>query len=227
MVTNIWRRRLFKTQIYAGICFFAAGLCFFPRQTAQSASDALGVCLTVLIPSLFPFFAVSAFAVSCGAARDIGRLFEKPVRWLFNVPGACASAFILGLIGGYPVGAKTAIGLYEQKLCSKTECERLLAFCNNSGPAFILGVAGLSVFGTARAGVLLYGAHVLASVLVGLVFRFYGRDFSYSRRTRASDQVAARACPRRGANAGKKAERRHPKRFSLLFCRRLWLSLQP
>ena len=95
------------------------------------------------------------------------------MRPLFHVSGACASAFALGFVGGYPVGAKTAISLYEKGMCTRTEAERLLAFCNNSGPAFILGVVGAGIFASSTVGVLLYLAHALASVCVGLMFRFY------------------------------------------------------
>lgn len=93
---------------------------------------------------------------------------------LFRVGGACSGAFLLGILGGYPVGAKTAISLYEKGKVTKAEAERLLSFCNNSGPAFILGVVGAGIFASSAAGLLLYGAHVAASVLVGLIFRLYG-----------------------------------------------------
>ena len=49
----------------------------------------------------------------------------------------------------------------------------LLAFCNNSGPAFILGVVGAGVFASSRVGVLLYLAHAAASICIGILFRFY------------------------------------------------------
>ncbi|MEG1778158.1 MAG: sporulation protein, partial [Angelakisella sp.] len=115
-------------------------------------------------------------AVQTGLAEYIGRFFEAPMRLLFGVPGACAPAFILGIIGGYPVGAKTALTLYQNRLCSKTEAERLLAFCNNCGPAFILGTVGSAVFGDMRVGILLYASHILASIAVGIIFRFYHRE---------------------------------------------------
>ena len=63
---------------------------------------------------------------------------------------------------------------FAQLLMSKKAAERLLAFCNNSGPAFILGVVGAGIFGDSRVGFLLYLTHALASLLVGLLFRFYG-----------------------------------------------------
>ena len=121
-------------------------LMLYPQPSMEAAKSGLALCYNVIIPSLFPFFVLSSLVVELGLAGYLGRLLEGLMRPLFHVSGACASAFALGFIGGYPVGAKTAISLYENGMCTKTEAERLLAFCNNSGPAFILGVVGAGVF---------------------------------------------------------------------------------
>ena len=139
-------------------------LMLYPQPSMEAAKSGLALCYNVIIPSLFPFFVLSSLVVELGLAGYLGRLLEGLMRPLFHVSGACASAFALGFIGGYPVGAKTAISLYENGMCTKTEAERLLAFCNNSGPAFILGVVGAGVFASSRVGVLLYLAHAAASI---------------------------------------------------------------
>ncbi|MCI8478508.1 MAG: sporulation protein [Oscillospiraceae bacterium] len=144
-----------------------------PQESMKAAKAGLTLCYDVIIPSLFPFFVLSALVVELGLASYLGRALEGIMRPLFRVGGVCASAFALGFVGGYPVGAKTAINLYEKGLCTKTEAERLLSFCNNSGPAFILGVVGAGVFASSTVGVLLYLAHAAASVCVGILFRFY------------------------------------------------------
>ena len=151
-----------------------AALVISPGEAINGAKDGLALCFNVIVPSLFPFFVLSSLVVDLGLAAYLGRAMEGLMRPLFRVSGSCAAAVALGFIGGYPVGARTALQLYEQGLCSKTEAERLLAFCNNSGPAFILGVVGAGVFGDSRVGLLLYLTHALASLLVGLLFRFYG-----------------------------------------------------
>lgn len=149
------------------------GLMFYPKEAMEAAKSGLTLCYNVIIPSLFPFFVLSSLVVELGLAGYLGRMLEGIMRPLFNVSGACASAFALGFIGGYPVGAKTAINLYEKGMCTKTEAERLLSFCNNSGPAFILGVVGAGIFSSSRVGLLLYLAHITASICVGILFRFY------------------------------------------------------
>ena len=151
-----------------------AALVISPGEAINGAKDGLALCFNVIVPSLFPFFVLSSLVVDLGLAAYLGRAMEGLMRPLFRVSGSCAAAVALGFIGGYPVGARTALQLYEQGLCSKTEAERLLAFCNNSGPAFILGVVGAGVFGDSRVGLLLYLTHALASLVVGLLFRFYG-----------------------------------------------------
>ena len=151
-----------------------AGLVAAPAQAIAGAKDGLALCFNVIVPSLFPFFVLSSLVVDLGLAAWLGRAMEGLMRPLFRVSGSCAAAVALGFIGGYPVGARTALQLYEQGLCSKPEAERLLSFCNNSGPAFILGVVGAGIFGDSRVGLLLYLTHALASLMVGLLFRFYG-----------------------------------------------------
>lgn len=156
----------------------ALALVVRPQQSAQAVREGLDLCGNVIIPSLFPFFVLSSLVVELGLAGYMGRALEGVMRPLFGVPGSCASALVLGLIGGYPVGARTAVSLYEAGMCSKTEGERLLAFCNNCGPGFILGVAGAGVFRDGRIGLLLYLVHAAAAVCVGVLFRFYKREQS-------------------------------------------------
>ncbi len=150
-------------------------LLFLPKEISGAVANAAELCVNVLLPSLFPFFVLSAIIIQTGLAKALGRFFEFLMRPLFHVPGSCAPAFILGILCGYPVGARTAISLYQNKLCSKFEAERLLAFCNNSGPAFILGSVGVGIWHNPKVGALLYFCHVAASLVTGILFRFYKR----------------------------------------------------
>ena len=167
------KRRTVDAILGIALLISMAALIIYPAEASAAAKEGLVLCYNVIIPSLFPFFVLSSLVVEFGLARYIGRALEKIMRPLFNVGGACSVAFSLGLIGGYPVGARTAITLYEKGISTKTETERLLSFCNNSGPAFILGVVGAGIFSSSKIGLLLYLIHIVASVLVGFIFRFY------------------------------------------------------
>ena len=157
----------------AALLCCALALVCWPREVSASVKSGLELCYNVIIPSLFPFFILTSLVISLGLAGYLGRLLEPVMRPLFHLGGSCAAVLALGFVGGYPVGALAALTLYESGQCSKTEAERLLAFCNNSGPAFILGVVGAGVFADSRVGVLLCLTHAAASICVGLLFRFY------------------------------------------------------
>lgn len=175
--------------VVLGVALLCAGsaLVLYPAQSMDAGRQGLQLCANVIFPSLFPFFVLSSLVVELGMARYLGHALEGLMWPLFRVSGAGASALVLGFVGGYPVGARTAIQLYEKGLLAKPEVQRLLAFCNNSGPAFILGVAGAGVFGSGTVGLLLYCVHMISSLCVGLLFRFYGRS--------ASDRAVRRSAP--------------------------------
>ena len=173
METPARRRGCQDLLLALGLGLSAFALVAWPREAMEAMKDGLRLCGNVIIPSLFPFFVLSSLVVELGLSRWLGRMMEPVMAPLFRVGGACATALALGIVGGYPVGARTAISLYRNGQCSRTEAERMLAFCSNCGPAFIFGVVGAGIFGSGAAGLLLYACHLAASLCIGVGFRFY------------------------------------------------------
>ncbi len=132
------------------------------------------LCYRTVIPSLFPFFVLSGLLLSSGFAERCAGWLSVIMKPLFNVGGAGALSLVIGLISGYPMGAKVTAELYKNGNISKTEAERLLPFCNNSGPLFVIGAVGAGMFGNGKVGMFLYAVHAICALLVGICFRFYG-----------------------------------------------------
>ncbi|MBQ3055546.1 MAG: hypothetical protein IJC88_05525 [Oscillospiraceae bacterium] len=152
--------------------FLAFGLVAFPQESADAVRNALSLCCQVVIPSLFPFFVLSTFMNQSGVSNRFGQFAVPLMSRLFRLSGDGASALFLGMIGGYPIGADCVRSLYQNGKVSKQEAEHLLIFCNNSGPAFVLGAVGCGVFGSMRIGGILLVIHWLSAWLIGLVLRF-------------------------------------------------------
>lgn len=146
-----------------------------PVQSREAAKNALILCSDVLIPSIFPFLVCSNILVSLGAADKISKYAGKITRPLFSVGGSGALPIVLGFLSGYPCGAATVCSLYKNGSLTKNEANRLLAFSNNSGPLFIISAVGLGIFGSTRAGVILYVSHVLGAILCGIIFSFFAK----------------------------------------------------
>ena len=125
---------------------FAISLVLFSSSNLSAAQNGLNLWASSVIPSLFPFFVATELLSYTNIVYIIGKCFNKLMKPFFNIRGEGAFAFIMGIISGYPVGAKIACNFRESNICSKEECERLLAFTNNSSPLFILGTVGIKMF---------------------------------------------------------------------------------
>jgi len=158
-----------RSYLFAGILLsFFAILLYKPESVIESGQKALELCFNIIIPSLFPFFVISRLILSTGVIHTISRLFKPIMRPLFNLPGSAAFPLIAGWFSGYPAGAKYTVDLYEKGMLSQSESERLLAFCNNSGPLFIVGAVGTGYFHSPRLGLVLLASHLFASITIGI-----------------------------------------------------------
>ena len=156
---------------------FTICLVLFSTSNLPAAKNGLTLWATSVVPSLFPFFIATELLSKTNIPRILGKLFNKIMKPLFNIRGEGSFAFIMGIISGYPVGAKIASNFRKNNTLSKIECERLLSFTNNSGPLFIIGTVGISMFGSSTIGFLLFITHFLACLTVGFIFRFWKSSF--------------------------------------------------
>lgn len=140
-----------------------------PADCAAGVHDGLSLAAHTALPALFPFFLSGALLVRSGTADVLSRLAARPLTRLYRLPGEAAAAVLLGWTGGYPVGAATTAELVRQGRLSPEDGARVNTFCNCASPGFCIGLVGLHVCGSARTGALLYGIHLLAAALTGLI----------------------------------------------------------
>lgn len=162
-----------KIFIPACICLFTAFLLIFSNANLSSAKQGLSLWANSVVPSLLPFFIATELLGYTNVISVLGRLLNKLMRPIFNVPGEGAFPFIMGIISGYPMGAKIVSNFKANGICTNEECERLIAFTNNSGPLFIIGTVGIGLFKDTTTGILLFITHILACITVGIIFRWW------------------------------------------------------
>lgn len=141
-------------------------LIFDSRAALNGAREGIDLCIRTLIPSLFPFFVLSTLLTGSMIGQPIGIL--RPVCELCGIPEGAESLLAVGLLGGYPVGAQNIAQAYRTGNISKSDAERMLAFCNNAGPAFIFGILG-QMFSKPYIPWLLWGIHAVSALLVGIL----------------------------------------------------------
>lgn len=151
---------------------FAVLLLNYPSLTAKGVRDGLNLCAQVIIPSLFPFMVLCSFVTKSDICAEMQVLAKTVMRLLFKLPGDAFPAVIMGLVGGYPVGACMTAQLYKNKRLTHNQACRMMSFCVNSGPAFTIGAVGSAMLGSRRTGMIIFASLLISSLLIGFFSRF-------------------------------------------------------
>ena len=143
-----------------------------PQYSAKGVRTGLLICAQTVVPSLFPFCVLSSFFVKTGLCSALGRLILPFTQKLFALPGEAGGIMIMGLCGGFPVGASMTAVLLENGVLNRHDAVRLMMFCVNAGPAFVIGAVGAGMLGSVKAGAILFCSLSSASLIVGFLTRF-------------------------------------------------------
>ena len=155
-------KRKSETLILSAPAFLA--LILDSRTGFSAAREGVTLCLTTLIPSMFPFFMLSILLTNSLLGQPIH--FLRPVATLCRIPEGTESLLAIGLLGGYPVGAQNVITAYQQGSLSREDAQRMAVFCNNAGPAFLFGYLG-PLFDNPFYPWLIWGIQMVSAFLVG------------------------------------------------------------
>ena len=156
-----------RYDILTGI-FAALGVCLliFDGKTAiNGASEGVQLCLYTLIPTLLPFFFLSNLLTGTLMGRNIKIL--RPLGQLCHIPEGAEYILLVGVLGGYPLGAQSISRACEAGRLSQQDARRMMAFCSNCGPAFLFGVTG-ALFHDSKIPWMLFGIHFLSAILVAI-----------------------------------------------------------
>ena len=175
---------LFKLLTSISIISFGVFLVLYPKDSFFAVNEGINMCLNILVPSLFPFIFFSSLLVNSGVSKTIGKCFHFVSEYVFALPPESFSVVLLSLIGGFPVGAKGIIDLFEKKVINSEQAERMLRFCVNAGPAFILGVIGNSLINNMHVANIILISQILSSLSIALASGFFAKktdNINYSK----------------------------------------------
>ena len=134
-----------------------------PKIALNSASTGLNLCIKSVIPGLFPFLFLSSYIAS-----EINGYSIPLLERITKIPKGTAGYFLIGQLCGYPVGAKLLQSSIDDCMISKTDAVRMMSFCNNASPAFIIGVL-TSVFSSGKIAIIMLAVQFCASVILGVL----------------------------------------------------------
>ena len=145
----------------------------YPRESLAAARDGLALWAGNVLPGALPFVIGANVLMSLGAVSFLGAALEPLMKSAFKMPGAAGFALAIGLVSGYPIGAKVVCEMRLRGELSRSQAQRLISFANNAGPLFILGVVAAGMFSSRNLGYFLLAVHYGGALAVGLLMRIF------------------------------------------------------
>lgn len=140
-----------------------------PKLCIEGVISGAALFFYKVFPSLFSFLIVCNIIMAYDGvyiySKVIGNLICKPLR----LPISCSFVLIVSVLCGYPLGAKYACDLYENKIINLQTCERLINIASNGSPLFILGSVGISMLKDDFIGYLLLLSNILSCIVMAFI----------------------------------------------------------
>lgn len=130
-----------------GILFLILYLFLEPANALEASKNGLDLWLNTLLPTLLPFMILSNLLVHTQAIERMLTPLSFLWKWLLGLSPYGAYAYLLGMLCGYPMGAKLTGDLYGAGKITKKEASYLLTFCNNASPMFLSTYLVISILG--------------------------------------------------------------------------------
>ena len=166
-------KTLKKSQIFLSI--FIVILIFFlianPQTYMQSTLNGLNVWISSVLPALFPFFFLTKLLTELKVINKISVFLSPISKKLFKCPGISAYVFLMSIISGYPVGAKLISELFKNGQITQSDAIKMNSFCSTSGPLFVVGTVGVSMFFSKTTGFIILFSHIVGAIINGLLYR--------------------------------------------------------
>lgn len=155
-----------KLQIFI-IILLGFSLVLDIRSSSQWAKEGISMCLNQLIPSLFPFMVLSKACSMLWGNHKVPVL--SSLLYKCGMGSGSENFYILGLLGGYPLGAQLIADAFRKKEINQEDAQHYLHFCSNPGPGFILAMTAL-LFSSPAIPFLIWGVIGISSLAVGYLF---------------------------------------------------------
>ncbi len=110
-----------------------------PKLSASCAAAGLSAWYTSVVPVLLPAMIFTGILVRTDACTLLNPIAAPLFQKVFHLPAEAASAWLTGMLCGYPSGAAVAGELYHQGRLTAQQTRHLLLFCNYPSPMFLTG----------------------------------------------------------------------------------------
>lgn len=135
----------------------------YPVQALGYAKTGLFLWFERMIPTLLPFMILSGIMVRMNLTERFASFFHPLFHRLFGISANGSYVLFMGMLCGFPMGARVIGELLESEKMSEEEGAYLLSFCNNIGPIYFISfvMSTLSISENMIPPLIMYGVPLI------------------------------------------------------------------
>lgn len=153
-------------------------LIIYPREMATGIKTGLITLYETLIPSLFPFMILSSYISDSPFTEKLSKKLSSFSERVFKINPCGIIAFLTGILGGYPIGAKTLSEFYESKRLNDYDVHKLFCWCINPSPAFAITAVGTFMLRNTISGIIIYASTLLSALSIGSCVGLLNKNYT-------------------------------------------------
>ena len=140
-----------------------------PYLIKSEIVNSLNVFVTVLFPSIFPFFIISDLLLNYNFHITLNKIFNRINYFFFHTNNSSNFVIIMSMFSGFPSGCKYIKTLYDKKMLSLEEANYLITFTHFSNPLFLLTLS-TTLLNQKLSYILLF-SHIISNFFIAFIIR--------------------------------------------------------
>lgn len=140
----------------------------YPEYALEYAYTGLILWFKKMIPTLLPFMILSGIMVRMNLTERFAACFHPIFRTLFKTSLNGSYVILMGMLCGFPMGARVIGELCHSGRLSEEEGAFLLTFCNNIGPIYFISfvMSTLGISGNYFPFIIMYGVPLCYGIIL-------------------------------------------------------------
>lgn len=171
-----------RTLVRCGLFLFLILIITQPISALNGAKTGLLLWFNTVLPTLLPFIILSNFIIRFQVTDYICKIFSPILKRIFRISDIGCYPIIIGILSGYPMGAKTCSDLIKEGLLEREEGQYIMLLVGNASYMFLtsfLAVSSLALPGRKyQILIIIYLSSIISANLYRIFSRYQSKNHS-------------------------------------------------
>ena len=156
--------------------FFLILLFLFPNASFEGAKKGLLLWFQIVLPTLLPFLIFSNLIFHLNITYTFSVFLYPILSKIMPISKDGCYPIAIGLLSGYPMGAKACSDMTSSNKITVFEGQFLLTFCNNASPMFLLNYVLLQSLHIQKNLPIFMGIFISSNLLCAYIYLFFHKS---------------------------------------------------